>query len=434
MSYTPDISVADPVFLRQGDLRRLGTVRNPDIELCAAMEKVIPNKVAGAQATGGLWLLYATNSESRVTLLTEGINISGHLLRPADKNPYTDEPLTERILFKDIPLTVKNDTIREYLASHQQIEQITDVMYEKIRDSYAINTQYNSGTRYVIVKAEFSPPLPKTADIGGAKCKIWHRSQTTYCQRCKIGAHKTSQTNLCPNYMDNPDVVCFKSPSHPLSNFHMCDITMDGVTYDSAEHCYQFLKMNYLERHTEAQQVLAAITPQEAKGIAARIDIDEKLRWENVKNDAMVKVLHAKAQSYGRFVQTLLNTGQSQIAECVNDNYWGTGLNPTLTAKTNPRLYSGPRSNVLGKMLQELRAWLIKSTTRDAETVPEQQQQEAATEASAPGSAAAAPIPAPTPDTGSIQQNVHVSTDDAVTNTEPPDGAVGSHSETDAMS
>ena len=104
--------------------------------------------------------------------------------------------------------------------------------------------------------------------------------------------------------MEDPHVIAFKSPAHPLSNFHKCAITMDNRTYDSAEHAYHYLKLRYLDKPDQAQRVLNASSPAEAKRLAARIEFEEKERWNHVKCEAMLKVLQAKADSYPPFVDT----------------------------------------------------------------------------------------------------------------------------------
>ena len=378
MKYTEDIKVARPIFLKQRDVRDILSSRSAKIDLISSMEAVIPNRVQSVQGIGGLWYLYTKDETSRIKLLINGLDICGHHINPYESNPFTaGDVLSERILFRDLPLTVMNGGIRDFLANHPQVNMLTDVMYDMIRDKYNIATQYYSGDRYVIARDGICPLFHKTAVIDGVTCKIWHRSQALFCQRCRGTDHKTSQTSLCDFYTENPQVIVFKSPAHPLSNFHRCQVTMDGCQYDSAEHAYQFLKLRYLEKNDLADCVLRASSPAEAKKIAARIEEPDKQRWNQVKCEAMFKVLKSKAESYHPFVRTLMESGDCILAECTSDIFWGTGLSPNLTKTTKPELYQD--RNMLGRLLQELRALLFQHKQID-ENKKNEEQQDAATE------------------------------------------------------
>ena len=58
MAASKNISVAEPVFLRQRNVKNIVNSVNIKLILCNAMEKVIPNAVRGVQSVGGLWYLY----------------------------------------------------------------------------------------------------------------------------------------------------------------------------------------------------------------------------------------------------------------------------------------------------------------------------------------------------------------------------------------
>ena len=113
--------------------------------------------------------------------------------------------------------------------------------------------------------------------------------------------HNTSDVDKCSSYIEYQDIVAFKSPAHPFSNFHRCGIKLDGQIYPSAEHAYQFLKLTYLGKLDMAESVMNAPKAADAKRCAAQVSRDESAMWDEVKVDAMSKIIKAKAESYPDF-------------------------------------------------------------------------------------------------------------------------------------
>ena len=58
------------------------------------------------------------------------------------------------------------------------------------------------------------------AHIDFTKCKIWHPSQDTACQRCRCLGHHTSEVSKCDAYTEDSDVITIRSPQYILCNYN----------------------------------------------------------------------------------------------------------------------------------------------------------------------------------------------------------------------
>ena len=78
-----------PVFLLNRLLPAAEQTAYTTAELCAAAERVCGHRtIEGAQRIGGLWRVYPKTTESRVALLTQGLEVRGVCVSPRDKNPF----------------------------------------------------------------------------------------------------------------------------------------------------------------------------------------------------------------------------------------------------------------------------------------------------------------------------------------------------------
>jgi ribA/ribD-fused uncharacterized protein len=140
-------------------------------------------------------------------------------------------------------------------------------------------------------------------------------------------------------------IASFKGEYAFLSNFHAHPLTIDGITYPTAEHAFQAAK-------THDQAVKQAIadkdTPANAKraggkrrgslikGTLFRTD------WEAVKLSVMKDILRLKFAD-PQLRQALLATRDTPLVEgnVWNDTFWG--------------VCRGRGQNHLGRLLQEVR-------------------------------------------------------------------------------
>jgi hypothetical protein len=97
-----------------------------------------------------------------------------------------------------------------------------------------------------------------------------------------------------------------------LSNFHLCNIDINGIIYPSAENAYMSLKTNSLED----KKNFARMTPKEAKSFGKTVTLIEG--WSEYRLPAMEMVLEKKF-SIPYLTEMLLSTGDKYLEET---NYW----------------------------------------------------------------------------------------------------------------
>lgn len=116
------------------------------------------------------------------------------------------------------------------------------------------------------------------------------------------------------------DILGFFEETRFLSNFHMCPVTVEGITYPSSEHAYMAMKT----LNTEERLKIAAI--QKASD-AKKYGYTIKLRpnWDNISVAMMYHVNYAKYSQNPELRKKLLETGDKRLVEVNdwNDKRWG---------------------------------------------------------------------------------------------------------------
>lgn len=158
---------------------------------------------------------------------------------------------------------------------------------------------------------------------------------------------------------ETSDSIGFLGYLSPLSNFHRCDISVNGSTYRSVEHffhisraerCNEFglaAKLNMLDTAREVKQ-----TVNEFK----RNNAGKLVLSESDDLDIMKTGLNAKFKE-GPLRKFLLSTQNKTIIECnAYDKFWSCGTGLDNRAFSSPSAWTG--KNHLGKLLQQLRSEL----------------------------------------------------------------------------
>lgn len=117
--------------------------------------------------------------------------------------------------------------------------------------------------------------------------------------------------------MSKVQITAFTGEYHFLSNYCACPVTIDGLTYRSAEAAFQAAKCNVpIDR-----AAFCTVPPNVAKAIGRKI----KLRkgWEKERDGIMADVIHAKFSQNPALAQALIDTGDAELIEgnTWNDNY-----------------------------------------------------------------------------------------------------------------
>ena len=182
----------------------------------------------------------------------------------------------------------------------------------------------------------------------------------------------------CEARNSGQEIIPFKSLHSILSYFYMCDIELFGETFKSAEHAYQWRKATDANQSTLAIQIKRAIHVGKAKGLSKAISDEFSKEWENKSIDVMQEIITAKAQQVPEFRDSLINSGETYLAEASYDKFWASGLSVDDTPKVDPKYFPG--SNNLGLILMDMRSKLHSSQPQpqsqgnDADTQEEQYQ------------------------------------------------------------
>jgi len=144
------------------------------------------------------------------------------------------------------------------------------------------------------------------------------------------------------NYSDTP-INGFFGEYRWLSNFWLCPVVFDGVTYPSVEHAYQAAKT--LDIH-ERDYILRLPKPGDAKRAGRTVTIQPY--WENIKVTVMHTLVDTKFMLNKELQKKLLATGSRELVEMNrwNDTFWGVSEQTRLGA------------NILGKILMDVRTKL----------------------------------------------------------------------------
>lgn len=132
-----------------------------------------------------------------------------------------------------------------------------------------------------------------------------------------------------------------------LSNFYLCDIKFEGLTYKNTESAFQACKVKNIEERKRFQN----LSPSLAKLNGRRVSLRED--WEFVKDDYMYRIVKAKFVQNPNLKKLLLNTKQEYLIEgnTWHDNYWGDCCCSKCKNKKG--------ENQLGKILMEVREELM---------------------------------------------------------------------------
>lgn len=131
-----------------------------------------------------------------------------------------------------------------------------------------------------------------------------------------------------------------------LSNFYPAQVIYKGVLFPTAEHAFQYQKINPNSSVAEysREAILEASTPAAAKRIGATVPLIKK--WDDNKVDIMREIVKAKFDQHPDLRFKLCATKHEKLIE---GNYWGDEF-------WGVSLHSGKGLNHLGQILMDVRA------------------------------------------------------------------------------
>ena len=151
------------------------------------------------------------------------------------------------------------------------------------------------------------------------------------------------------------DRIYFHGRFSMLSNFYPSPFVKSGVTFQTVEQYYQFMKATYHNKNDIATEILQSNDPSVAKSLGDKIKEQED--W---KKDYAIETMYAAVKSkfaLGKFEQYLKSTKEDLIVEASErDTFWGVGVSLQDAITKQPKLTSS--NNKLGECLMKLRGTL----------------------------------------------------------------------------
>lgn len=140
-----------------------------------------------------------------------------------------------------------------------------------------------------------------------------------------------------------------------LSNFDDRDVKYEGIVYPTSEHAYQAAKSDDI---AERRALAALMTPSAAKKAGRNVKMRDG--FEEEKLSVMKKVIEGKVERHPELAEMLVATYPALLVEGNHwhDNFWG----DCRCSKCS----SAPGSNMLGRILMEIRLPLVEATEEKA--------------------------------------------------------------------
>lgn len=162
---------------------------------------------------------------------------------------------------------------------------------------------------------------------------------------------------------DLPEIVFFFSGNPALdenkflSNMYDAPMQIDGVSFPTVEHYFQWSKAKMFGDTDMESKILKTPSPKSVKSYGKKVKDFKKEEWEEKKDNIMRIALKAKFTQHPELRKKLAETGTKRLGEAnPRDKYWGIGTSSDTSKAVDPSKWPG--KNVMGKLLEELRTEL----------------------------------------------------------------------------
>jgi ribA/ribD-fused uncharacterized protein len=154
-------------------------------------------------------------------------------------------------------------------------------------------------------------------------------------------------------FSGNPALNEFKE----FSNMHEAKIQVDGITFPTVEHYFQWSKAKMFGDAEIQTKILKTVSPKSVKSYGKKVKGFDEESWSAKKDEVMRVAVKAKLMQHPDILKKLRDTGVRPIAEAdPRGKYWGIGTSAD-TSKAKD-VAKWPGKNVMGKILMELRTEL----------------------------------------------------------------------------
>jgi ribA/ribD-fused uncharacterized protein len=154
-------------------------------------------------------------------------------------------------------------------------------------------------------------------------------------------------------FSGNPALTEFKE----FSNMHEAKIQVDGITFPTVEHYFQWSKAKMFGDTDIQAKILKTASPKSVKSYGKKVKGFDEESWNAKKDEVMRTAVKAKLMQHPDILKKLRDTGDRPIAEAdPRGKYWGIGTSSD-TSKAKD-VAKWPGQNKMGKILMELRTEL----------------------------------------------------------------------------
>ncbi len=139
-----------------------------------------------------------------------------------------------------------------------------------------------------------------------------------------------------------------------LSNMYEAPIQVDGITFPTVEHYFQWSKAKKFGDAGIQAKILKTESPKSAKAFGKKVKPFDPAVWGEIAVSTMKTAVKAKFMQHPELLKKLRETGTKLLAEAdPRGKFWGIGTSfDTSKAKESSRW---PGKNMMGKILMELR-------------------------------------------------------------------------------
>ena len=161
-----------------------------------------------------------------------------------------------------------------------------------------------------------------------------------------------------------PEPVFFFSGNPALkenevfSNMYEAKIQIDGVTFPTVEHYFQWSKARMFGDTYIQAKIMKTPSPKSVKAYGKKVKDFKEEEWNAKKDEIMKTALDAKFMQHPDLAERLKATKDRPLAEAnPRDKYWGIGTSADTSKANDPAKWPG--KNVMGKLLGEIRTKLL---------------------------------------------------------------------------
>jgi ribA/ribD-fused uncharacterized protein len=142
-----------------------------------------------------------------------------------------------------------------------------------------------------------------------------------------------------------------------LSNTHEAPIQVDGITFPTVEHYFQWSKAKMFGDAEMEKKILKTASPKSVKTYGEKVKDFKEEEWNAKKDNIMRIAVKAKFTQHPELRKKLQETGTKRLGEAnPRDKYWSIGTGADTSKAKDPAKWPG--KNVLGKILEEIRTEL----------------------------------------------------------------------------